>query len=94
MDIYSASLKLLLRSAPYSSTAKRSSFKARVECVRVNPGEQSQCQWKTIPNRGANQQKCMGMYVLRHIQAYIEYLHITQYNVYTHTCKYTYIQHT
>jgi len=46
VDLYSASLRLLLRSAPDSSTAKKNSFKARVECVRVNPEEQSQCQWK------------------------------------------------
>ena len=57
MDLYSASSRLLLRSAPDSSTAKRSSFKARVRCVRMNPGEQSQCQWKPIPNRGAYHQE-------------------------------------
>jgi len=28
------------------------SFQARVECVRMNPGEQSQCQWMPIPHRG------------------------------------------
>ena len=38
MDLYSASSRLLLRSAPDFSTAKKSSFKAGVECVRVNPG--------------------------------------------------------
>src|SRR6218665_3028047 len=52
MNLYSASSRLLLRSAPDPSTAKKSSFKGRVECVRVNPGEQSHCQWKPIPNRG------------------------------------------
>jgi len=31
MNLYSASSRLLLRSAPDSSTAKKSSFKARVE---------------------------------------------------------------
>jgi len=39
MDLYSASSRLLLRSASDSSAAKKSSFKARVECVKVNPGE-------------------------------------------------------
>src|SRR6218665_1936826 len=53
MNLYSASSRLLLRSTPDSSTAKKSSFKARVEYVRVNPGEQSQCQWKPIPSRGS-----------------------------------------
>jgi len=33
MNLYSTSSRLLLRSAPDSSTAKKSSFKARVECV-------------------------------------------------------------
>ena len=51
VKLYSAYSRLLLRSAPDSSTDKNSCFKARVECVRVNPGEQSQCQWKPIPNR-------------------------------------------
>src|SRR6218665_3164276 len=49
MDLYSTSSRLLLRSAPDSSTAKKSSITARVEFVRLNPGEQSQCQWKPIP---------------------------------------------
>ena len=34
MNLYSTSSMLLLRSAPDSSTAKKSSFKARVECIR------------------------------------------------------------
>src|SRR6218665_905553 len=38
MNLYSASSRLLLRNAPNYSTAKKSSFKARVECIRVNPG--------------------------------------------------------
>src|SRR6218665_3440160 len=37
MDLYSASSRLLLRSAPDSSTAKRNSFKARVQCVHPSP---------------------------------------------------------
>jgi len=41
--------------------AKKSSFKARIECVRVNPGEQSQCQWKPIPNRGAYYRECSNL---------------------------------
>ena len=49
MNLCCASSRLLLRSATDSSTAKRSSFKARVECVRVNRGEQSVCRWKPIP---------------------------------------------
>src|SRR6218665_3334137 len=40
-DLYSASSRLLFRSAPDPCTAKRKSFEARVECVRKNPGEQS-----------------------------------------------------
>jgi len=47
VDLYSASSRLL-RSASDSSMAKKSSFKARVERVRVNPGEQSQCKWKPL----------------------------------------------
>src|SRR6218665_1924710 len=38
VDLYSASSRLLIRSAPDSSMAKKSSFKARAECIRVNPG--------------------------------------------------------
>src|SRR6218665_2412733 len=39
-DLYSASSRLLLRSAPDPCTAKKKSFGARVKCVRKNPGEQ------------------------------------------------------
>src|SRR6218665_1266155 len=53
-DLYSASSRLLLRSAPDPCTAKKKSFKARVECVRKNPGEQSLRQRTPIPHRGAN----------------------------------------
>src|SRR6218665_815216 len=61
--LYSASSRLLLccKSAPDSSTAKNNSFKARVECVKVNPWEQSHCQWETIPNRGANHRECTSL---------------------------------
>src|SRR6218665_605410 len=38
---YSASSRLLLRSAPDPCTAKYNSFGGRIECVRVKPGEQS-----------------------------------------------------
>src|SRR6218665_1086504 len=37
-DLYSASSRLLLRSAPDPCTAKKKSFEAGVECVRKNPG--------------------------------------------------------
>ena len=47
-DLYSAYSRLLLRSAPDPCMAKKNSFQARVECVRMNPVEQSQCQWKPI----------------------------------------------
>ena len=47
-DLYSASSRLLLRSAPDPCTAKKKSFEARVECVRKNPGEQSLHQRKPI----------------------------------------------
>ena len=33
--------------------AKNNSFQARIKCVRMNPGEQSQCQWKPFPHWGA-----------------------------------------
>src|SRR6218665_208681 len=36
-DLYSASSRLLLRSAPDPCTAKMNSFEATVECVRMNP---------------------------------------------------------
>jgi len=57
VNLYSASSRVLLRSAPDSSMAKKSSFKARVECVGVNPGEQS----KPIPNRGTNHRECTSL---------------------------------
>jgi len=60
-DLYSASSRLLLRSAPDPFTAKKKSFEARVECVRKNPGEQSLQQRKPIPHRGANHWECMGV---------------------------------
>src|SRR6218665_1776533 len=60
-DLYSASLRLLLRSAPDPCMAKKKSFEARVECVRKNPGEQSLRQRKPIPHRGANHRECTGM---------------------------------
>src|SRR6218665_651029 len=53
-DLYSASSRLLFRSAPDPCMAKENSFKARVECIRMNSGEQSKSQWKPIPHRGAN----------------------------------------
>jgi len=34
-----------------SITAKKNSFEARVECIRMNHGEQSLCQRKSIPQR-------------------------------------------
>ena len=37
MNVYSASSKLLHRSSPDFSTVKKSSFKARVECVGLEP---------------------------------------------------------
>src|SRR6218665_412437 len=57
-NLYSASSSLLLRSAPDPCTAKKKSFEARVECVRKNPGEQSLCQRKPIPQRGASHREC------------------------------------
>src|SRR6218665_2434322 len=51
-DLYSAFSRLLLRSAPDLCTAKKNSFKVRVEYARMNPGEQSKSQWKPIPHRG------------------------------------------
>src|SRR6218665_1616358 len=39
-DLYSASSRLLLRSAPKPCTAKKKSFEAIVKCVRTNPGKQ------------------------------------------------------
>src|SRR6218665_8862 len=44
MKLYSASPRLLLRSDPDSSMTKKSGLKARVDCVRVNPEEQSPMQ--------------------------------------------------
>src|SRR6218665_856200 len=37
-DLYSASSRLLCRSAPDPCMAKKKSFEARVKCVRKNPG--------------------------------------------------------
>ena len=51
-DLYSTSSRLLLRNTSYTCMVKKSSFQARVECVRMNPGEQSQGQWKPILHRG------------------------------------------
>src|SRR6218665_4224855 len=53
-DFYSASSRLLFRSAPEPCTAKNKSFQARVECVGKNHGEQSLCQRKPFPHCGAN----------------------------------------
>ena len=44
------------------ATAKKNSFHARVECVGMNPGKQSKCQWKPIPNGGANRLECTGLH--------------------------------
>jgi len=49
-DLYSASSRLLLRSAPDPCMAKKKSFEARVGCVSKNPGEQSLRQRKPIPH--------------------------------------------
>ena len=56
-DLYCASSRLLLRSAPDPGTAKRNSFQDRVECVTMNPGEQSLRHWKSIPHGRANHQE-------------------------------------
>src|SRR6218665_1721663 len=61
VDLYSASSRLLLRSAPDFRKAKKRSFRARIECVRVNPGEQLQCKWKPIPDRVANHRECTSL---------------------------------
>src|SRR6218665_1620221 len=45
---------LLFRSAPNPCMAKENSFEARVECVRVNSGEQSLRERKFIPHGRAN----------------------------------------
>ena len=42
-DLYSASSKLLLRSASDLCMAKKSSFQVIVECFGKNPGDQSLC---------------------------------------------------
>src|SRR6218665_3992435 len=60
-DLYSASSRLLLRSAPYPCTAKKKSFEARVECVRKNPGKQSLRQRKPIPHRWTNHRECTSL---------------------------------
>src|SRR6218665_191655 len=60
-DLYSASSRLLLRSAPNPCTAKKKSFEAGVECVRKKHGEQSLRQRKPIPHRGANHRECTGL---------------------------------
>src|SRR6218665_628241 len=57
-DLYSASSRLLLRSAPNPCMAKKNNFQARVECFGKNPGEQSLCQRKPIPHRGVNHREC------------------------------------
>ena len=51
---------LLLRSAPDPRMAKKNTFQTRVECVRMNPGEQSQCQWKPIPHAGSQPPRMHG----------------------------------
>src|SRR6218665_215518 len=59
--LYSASLRLLLRSAPDHCTAKKNSFQARVECISMNSGEQSLRQWKSIPDGRANHRECKSL---------------------------------
>ena|SRR6218665_1966986 len=60
-NVHSASYLLLLRSAPDPCTAKENSFEARVECVRVNLGEQSLRQVKCIPHGRAKHGECTGL---------------------------------
>src|SRR6218665_1659295 len=60
-DLYSAFSRLLPRSSPDPCRARKNSFEARVECVRMNPGEQSQCQWKPISHGRANHRECTGL---------------------------------
>jgi len=38
--------------------------KVGVECVVVNLGEKSQCQWKSIPDRGANHRKWTKLFII------------------------------
>jgi len=59
----------LHRSTPDPCTAKTNSFKARVECVRMNPGEQSLCQRKPIPHRGASHWECTARVCLVEVRA-------------------------
>ena|SRR6218665_1543381 len=51
IDLYSAFLMLLLRSTPDPCTAKKNSFQARVECVRMNPGNNRCANGKSILHR-------------------------------------------
>ena len=60
-NLYSASSRLILRSAPDPCTAKKESLEARVKCVGKNPGEQSLRQRKPIPHRKANHRECTGL---------------------------------
>src|SRR6218665_1209322 len=41
--------------------AKKKRFQTRVECVRMDPEEQSLCQRKSIPHRTANHRECTGL---------------------------------
>jgi len=59
--LYSASLRLLLLSAPNPCMAKKNSFQARVECARMNPWEQSLRQRKSIPHGRSNHWECTGL---------------------------------
>ena len=63
-NLYIAPQRLLLRRAPDLFTFKENSFEARVECVRVNPGEQSLRQRKSIVRGRANHQECTDHKVL------------------------------
>src|SRR6218665_1268121 len=67
-DLYSAPLRLLLRSAPDPCTAEEKSFEARVKCVRKNPGEQSLRQRKPILHKRGQPPRMHGLGLWRYEQ--------------------------
>src|SRR6218665_2676401 len=61
-DIYIAPLRgYYLEVLPISTRQKKNSFQAREGCVRMNSGEQSLHQWKSIPHGRANHRECTGL---------------------------------
>src|ERR1043165_6544156 len=64
--LYSAPSRKLLRGAPDSSTAKKSSFKVRKEHRRESPRKEAKLQREAIPGRGTHHRVII--YLLKYLR--------------------------